>query len=142
MLRMCAAVGISAVGLLISWWGASGTARLSTEFAWVNLGLAAMVLLGTTMGAWLLVGRRAVGQRQRTVSAALEAALARPHLPSQARSSANQVPTYREGFVWGKGMTLYHRADCQLVAGKALRSATVAAHERARRKPCQICLPS
>jgi hypothetical protein len=48
----------------------------------------------------------------------------------------------RDTLVWGNAMTLYHRANCQLVADKPVRPATLRAHERARRKPCRICLPS
>jgi hypothetical protein len=142
LLRACAAVGVSVVALMIAWWGASGTTRLSTEFAWMNLGVAGLVVIGATLAMWLLVGRRAVGRRDAAVTSLLEAAVAKRNSASGEGVSLGGEAPDTDALVWGKGMTLYHRATCQLVAGKPVRSATTRGHERARRKPCQICLGS
>ena len=142
LLRACAAVAVSVMALMIAWWGASGTTRLSTEFAWMNLGVAALVLIGATAAMWLLVGRRALGRRQATVTALLQAAVAKRKSEWDAGAPHSGDSPDGDALVWGKGMTLYHRADCQLVAGKAVRSATLRSHARAHRKPCQICLGS
>lgn len=142
LLRACVAVAVSAVALMVSWWGASGTARLSTELAWLNLGVVGLVVIGVTLAMWLLVGRRALGRRQAAVTASLEVAVAKRKSRSEAGISVRGESPETDAVVWGKGMTLYHRTNCQLVAGKPVRSATLRSHERARRKPCQICLPS
>ena len=140
LLRACVTLGVSAIGLMIAWWGASGTAKLSSELAWMNLGVAGLVVFGATLAMWLLAGRRALGQRQAAMRVSLEATVAkregRPDTDSSAKAAAGA-----DALVWANGGTLYHRADCQLVAGKVLRSATLHAHDRARRKACQICLP-
>lgn len=138
LFRVCAALVGAAVALLVSWWGVSGTARMSTQIAWVNLGVAALILIAATMGMWLLAGRREVGRLQASITASLEAVLVdRVRAPSVASAPD---PADKDALVSGVGMTLYHRPTCQLVAGKPVTVATRRSHEVARRRPCRVCL--
>jgi hypothetical protein len=144
-----AGVGLGAVGVLVSWWAVSRTARLSSEIAWMNLGAGGLMVVGATLAMWVLAGRRAIGQRQARLEADLDGVVAR-RLPPVAVASAaasrrtavagargDDVPPDR--WVWARGMTRYHRKGCQLVQGKQVRVASLGAHQRAGRRPCGMC---
>src|SRR5947199_77054 len=66
-------------------------------------------------------------------------------LPPARRAAANGVTAGRasrpDALVAAPNMTRYHRRACPLAAGKTVRPATRAAHERAGRRPCGVCQP-
>jgi hypothetical protein len=118
--------------MFVGWWGASGTARLSHQIPWVVVAAAGLIALGAGNGLWLLIGRRAVADRRRALLSSFE-------VPAPAEAVVTDGAEPRP--VWSAGMQRYHRPDCQLVAGKTTRSATVAAHAKAGRQPCGMCQP-
>jgi hypothetical protein len=130
VLYACTVGGLAT--LLVGWWGVSGTARLSHQVPWVVVGTAGLIVLGAGNGLWLLIGRRAVAERRRSLLGAFAAA---PLTASTHRNGAGPKP------VWATGMQRYHRPTCQLVAGKATRSSSISAHHRAGRQPCGMCQP-
>jgi hypothetical protein len=122
--------------IALAWYGAAGTAKLSTQLAWVNVGAVGVAVLGTGNVLWLLAGRRAIGARRarllRIDSVASTIALSR---------SADVAPLPDGELVASVAMTRFHRATCLLASGKDMKGATRKAHERAGRRPCGVCRP-
>ena len=130
LFRWFGLLGLAAVGLVVAWWEESGTASLHTEIIWLNVGVSAIVVSGLGNMTWLLQGRRALALRRRELMAAVPSAA--PHAPS----ADADVDDARVGV---PGTTRYHRPGCAAVSGKAVRSMSVAKHERAGRRPCGLC---
>jgi hypothetical protein len=124
-------LGLSAVGIVVAWWGVSGTARTGTQITWLNVGIAAVVIGGLGNMTWLLQGRRAVAiRRQQLVAGLGDVGTPSPGLTlDDAKGARVAVP----------GASRYHRADCPAVEGKQVRQMSVARHERAGRRPCGLC---
>src|SRR5438067_13202899 len=60
----------TAVGLLIigiAWFGASSSVVVSSQVRWTNVGVGGLIVLGAGILAWVLAGRRAVGELRRHV---------------------------------------------------------------------------
>ncbi len=126
---LAAAIGL--VLLVAAWSGASDQRESADQMAWLNIGVAGVVLTGAVGGSWVLRGRRAV-----------EARLAR--LLSGADVVEPEVapaPVAVERLVTALRMTRYHIPECLLVNGKALFPDTRATHERAGLRPCEMCRP-
>jgi hypothetical protein len=124
---------LSGAGLVVAWWGVSGTARVSGQVAWVNVGVAALVVGGLGNMTWLLQGRRALAIRRRALLAEVQVTVA----PADVYPNE---PTERPGVrVAVAGTTRHHRPDCPAVAGKKVQLVSLAAHERAGRRPCGLC---
>ena len=142
LLAGLAVVGFGAVCVLVSWWGASGSARSSDEVAWMNLGVGGLIVIGGASAMWTMVGRRAVGHRQAALTDTLEGILVMRGQPgSVGRVKATKASVQTGALVWGRGMTHFHSEGCQLVLGKQVRAATLRQHERAGRLPCAMCEP-
>lgn len=135
LLGLWLAFSLGALALLVSWWGASGTALLTRQYAWTDLGIAGAVVIACGNGLWILTGRRAVGERRRRVLDAY-AGLSSPDATTLA-----PVEQEANGLVASPGMRRYHRPGCQLVSGKAVAAAPIDVHERHGRRPCGICQP-
>ena len=131
LFRWFGLVLLGAVGLVVAWWGVSGTAKLSTQITWLNVGVAAVVVGGLGNMTWLLQGRRALALRRRAVLAGIPVAALRTSPPAYPESAPTRVAV--------PGATRYHREGCAAVAGKAAKSMTIDKHERAGRRPCGIC---
>jgi hypothetical protein len=128
---------LGAVLVAVSWLGAADATTVGTQVRWTNLGVAGVVVLGAGVARWILVGRRATGRLRRAVveSPALARRLAAP----AARVDRGALAVDRP--VAGRHMTRYHRVDCPLVAGKPVKAAAVATHQRGGRRPCGVCQP-
>ena len=109
--------------LVLSWYGASGTARLGTGIAWANVGALGLVVAGTGNVVWLLYGHRAVRARQRAL---IERAAPLQDEPPTIDLTATLVAV--------PGGQRAHRPTCPLVRGKA----TIAAADHV---PCEACRP-
>lgn len=120
--------------LVVGWWGASGTPRQDRQIAWLVVAILGIVVLGIGSFLWLLAGRRALGTRRAVVMDALATRLA--------AATGEEATTVDEPLVAVAGTVRYHRPDCQLVTGKDIRAATLAAHRRVRRRPCEMCEPA
>jgi len=116
--------------IVVSWYLASGS-----EHSWhvpgINVAIAALCTSAVAHGLWFLQGRRAVGL--------LRAEL----LPSRPLTKERTVASSRPEAlpVSAPEMSLYHRADCLLVAGKRVAAATVVDHQRNGRSQCGVCQP-
>ena len=130
LFRWFGLLGIGAAGLVVSWWGVSGTTRLSSLVTWVNVGVVAVVVSGLGNMTWLLQGRRAVAERRRRL---LSASSLAPSTPEPLMPYGDDVR------VAVPGATRHHRAGCPAVAGKRVERKTAAQHERAGRRRCGLC---
>lgn len=117
--------------LAVAWAGASGREETSDQIAWLNLGIVGVLVPAVTGRLWVLRSRRAVQYR---VGAILDAADSVP-------IDVVAQPLRPHRLVTAARMSRYHRPECLLVAGKALSDDSLAAHERAGRRPCEMCQP-
>jgi hypothetical protein len=136
MLVLYGAVVVGFALVAVAWWGASGTARITSQVGWLNLGTVGVMLIGTGNCFWLLLGRRAIGDRRSRLLASFAAA----GVPSTTETEV-QARADSEDLVAGAGMRRYHRVDCQLVRRKPVVPATRAEHEAEGRAACGMCQP-
>ncbi|MCU1692669.1 MAG: hypothetical protein JWM64_1760 [Frankiales bacterium] len=140
-LLLCQVVGLFV--LLGAWAGVAGSSRLSHQYAWTSLAVVGFLVAASGTGTWLLTGRRAVGVRLQELLASHEVtrdgyagsapADERPPVP-------RAEPAVRTGaLVSVPGAERYHRDGCVLVRGKSAVVAERAEHERAGRRPCELC---
>ena len=98
------------------------------------LGVLGAFLPGMAAGQWVLRGHQAVRQRAADHTLWLEIALG----PGGPRDAADSGP---DRFVSAPAMTRYHRPGCLAAAGKPFTLDARAGHERAGRRPCEMCRP-
>ncbi len=127
---MAAAV-VGLVLLAMAWVGASGRQETSDQIAWLNLGIVGVLVPAVAGRLWVLRSRRTVQYR---VGMILDAADAVP-------LDVIGQPVRPHRLVTAAKMSRFHRPECLLVAGKALSDDSLAAHERAGRRPCEMCRP-
>jgi hypothetical protein len=134
--------GIGMMLLIAGWWQASGLSAARHQLAWLNLSVLGLVVAGAANGMWLARVRRVVTLARgvalpfRPVAPVEHASLAGPALGSA--GSNGHGPGQ---LVSGSGMSFYHRATCQMVAGKEAQVASRGEHEQAGRRPCEVCWP-
>jgi hypothetical protein len=121
---------LSVAGLVVAWWGTSGTAHLNSQITWLNVGVGAVVVGGLGNMTWLLQGRRALALRRRTLLVQVAATTPLQTDPYPGPDGSRFVVA---------GTTRYHRAGCPAIAGKPAESMSVARHERAGRRACGLC---
>lgn len=129
LFRWFGLLGLAAVGLVMAWWGVSGSTRTDRLITWTNVGTAAVVLSGLANMTWLLQGRRAVSARRRELLAAAASIAMAP----------GAVATLDDVRVAVPGTSRHHRVGCPSVSGKPVERGTVADHERAGRHACGLC---
>jgi len=130
LLRWYVALGLSLLGLAVSWWGISGTLRLSRSITWIDVAVLSLVVGGLGNTRWLLQGRRAVAARRRT------------ELPDAAELLGRRrvQPSYDDDVRLAvAGTRRHHSTACPAVQGKDVEQATSQEHERAGRVPCGLC---
>lgn len=112
LLGLLATAAVAALILLVAWYAASGEGVLAAQVPWLNAAVGATVLSGLGNCAWLLRGRRSVGELRRSLFVAA---------PAQTEV-ANAVVAHVAGagptWVRAPGMRRAHRPNCPLVAGK------------------------
>ena len=129
LLALYATTFVGVLLVFLAWYEVSASTRLSSQVRWTNVGVSGVIVLGAGNLFWLLRGRRANGQLKRLLVPLVPAPDARLREAAAVR------------LVAGRDMTRFHRADCALVTGKPVTAASEAAHHRARRQPCGVCLP-
>ncbi len=121
-------------GLLVAYYGASGTTEVGDQVVWVNVGAAGLLLSGAGIVAFLAAGRRAVGRRRLALFGDVPGAGAVDVTDEHgARSDAGTL-------VAAPAMTRYHRHGCAFTEGRSVAAASRSEHERAGRRPCGVCL--
>ena len=133
-IRLAAGFVTGTVLLSIAWFGSSGQTAAADQMRWLNLGVLGAFLPGMAAGQWVLRGHQAVRQRAADHTLWLEIALG----PDGPRDAADSGP---DRFVSAPAMTRYHRPGCLAAAGKPFTLDARAGHERAGRRPCEMCRP-
>jgi len=129
--------GLSGTGLAlmaVGWLRVSGGSSVDTQIAWLDVGVAGLLLSGLANALWLLRGRRSV-VRLRVALLPADFGVA----PFDGAVEA--VPFERRELVAAASMTRYHRPDCLLVVGKPAAAADRRTHETESRRPCPTCRP-
>lgn len=129
-------VGTSTValgGLVVCWFGVSGSVRLSTQAGWLAVGLGSLIVAGLGFVGWLAHGLRQV-------------ALLRRHVvgrPSEGPVHRDPVPVPAPTSQWGtcSGMRRFHRAECSLLVGKQVQWLDRPLAGASELLPCGICEP-
>lgn len=123
------------IGILFgAWWGAGGVDIPNSQTPWLAVGIAAIVLMATGNLFWLLSGRRAVQLRKQELLARLDVVL------DAFDGAAPASPRAADARVVVPGSPRYHRPDCLLAKGKAVRPVP-AKGRRKKLEPCEMCNP-
>ena len=129
IIALSALVAAGLTGLVAGWTGTSGEPVHASQTAWLDLGIAGLIVTGAGIALWLMRGRRAVGQRRAALLADVDPGAADVHAPAAVATAALVAMT---------GMSRYHRADCELVAGKRVRRVRAG---QTGLTPCGVCEP-
>jgi hypothetical protein len=144
LLRWAITTGLGGTVIAVAWYVAAGEATFTQQVGPLDAALAGLVLSGVGNLAWLLHGRRALGERRRLLLPDIAEATARDAQAVAAgpRSAVAVTASTDEIFLAGAGMERFHRPGCALAAGRAgWETATRRDHEEAGRKPCGVCRP-
>jgi hypothetical protein len=151
LLRWVITVGLGGIVVTVSWYVCAGDTQFSQQVGPTDAAIAGLLLSGIGNLAWLLHGRRALGERRRSLlSDVAVGGLDQPtpvgtrrRLGSTPQTESPVAPTAEETlFVAGEGMQRFHRPDCALAAGRTSWSASPRhEHEVAGRQPCGVCRP-
>ena len=112
----------AALGAIVGgWFVGAGQHSSSGVWPWLSLSLAGLGVSLVTNAAALFSFHQRINERFANI-----------------RLTESQVPNTVGGeFVSGEGMTLFHRTDCLLVAGKNV----IAADRAGELEPCGMCRP-
>lgn len=129
--RTAFATGTVGIATIIwAWWESSGTAHLTEETAWGNVGVMGVLLVFVAALVWVVSGRRAVRTRRDFCVALLEQKL------PDAQPVEREEP---DGYLVVPGTSRYHRSNCLLVAGKIAFART--GLPPAELAACEMCRP-
>jgi hypothetical protein len=127
--------------VLVGWFGASGESTPADQTKWLDVAAAGVGVAGVGSAMLLLNGRRAVGECRRALLPSREERGASAVEPVHVEPRVESADRGADRYVAGANMSKYHRADCPLVGGKAVRVASVRAHVGRGRRPCGVCQP-
>jgi hypothetical protein len=130
------AVLLGGVAVVVAWIGAAASADVEEQVPWGVVGVAGTGLICLTSAVWLGAARLAVVRRRLRVTRLLATRVPQPAVPMGLVEGSRA-----DVVVAAPAMTHFHRDGCRLVAGKDVRRATRAAHERDGRTPCGVCRP-
>jgi hypothetical protein len=118
--------------LLVAWVGASDQRDSADQMAWLNVGVAGVLVTGAAGGTWILRARRAVEERLTMMLAGTDDIVLLDAVPERATP---------ERLATAIRMTRYHVPECLLVHGKALSFDIRSELERSGLQPCEMCRP-
>jgi hypothetical protein len=143
-------VGLGGIVVAVSWYVCAGDLKFSQQVGPTDAAIAGLLLAGIGNLGWLLHGRRALGERHRsllpdvTVDLAQAATVGTRRRLGATSATITPVPSaaVEPLFVAGEGMERFHRPDCALAAGRAdWTSRSRQEHVAAGRRPCGVCRP-
>jgi hypothetical protein len=145
LLRWVITVGLGGIVIVVAWYVGAGEATFGQQVGPIDAALAGLLLSGIGNLAWLLHGRRALGERRRLllpdVAVETPGAEESVRLLSAGPVVASAAPA-DEVFLAGADMERYHRPTCALASGRTgWTTATRREHEAAGRRPCGVCRP-
>jgi len=146
LIRWGITVGLGGIVIAVAWYVCAGDASFDQQVGPADAAVGGLLLAGIGNAVWLLQGRRALGERRRT----LLPDVAAPEPTVTRVTDAGAVPMPAPGettaqaglFVAGAGLERYHRPGCALASGRSdWTGMTRAEHEVAGRRPCGVCRP-
>ena len=143
LIRVAVANGIGLVLVFVGWWATSSQGSFHRQLAWLNVGLAGLLVAAAGNGLWLARGRRAITDARKRLTLAYGASNGRSAMRASSgpRPGLGEAASGSRGLVAGEAMSFYHRATCLLVAGKTVRVGTRGDHERDGLQACEVCRP-
>jgi hypothetical protein len=131
--QLTAILGVDGLGLIlvaVGAYGSGGVRDLGEQMPWVEVAIAGVGLsaLGHSIGYRLARSRihraaaRVIGRRRR-------------------RLAPRERAVKGDALVAATRMQFFHLATCPFAAGKAIEPSSRADHERAGRRPCEVCQP-
>lgn len=133
--RVAALAVRTAVGVLLvgaGWWGARDEVALDRQAPWIAVAVAGAIVAAASGALWLLSFRRSVVVRVLAVVEAVDG-LAEPETAAVSSAARVAVP--------GPAATLFHRPDCELVAGRPVDRADRPRWLAEGRLACEACDP-
>jgi hypothetical protein len=141
-------LGLSAVVILLGWYGVSGESNPAKQIPYVVSGGIFGVFLAVFGGYFLATEelRKDSGRLDRLegmVADLHQVLLTRDDAPELAEDSAIAASTNGQAYVSLAGSDMYHRPDCSMVAAKPNSSVLAPSTIRKRQlTPCPLCEPS
>ena len=140
-LSIFALLGLGAI-LTAAWFAASGSASITQQAAWLNLGIVGLVVFGVGNCLWLVAVRGAVAERRASLvwldaGPDDDVTAGDEWVGGNGTGQFEPAATTTWSLVRGNGMSRVHLPDCPLVAGKRVEPAAIGDGE-----PCGVCLPS
>jgi hypothetical protein len=139
MKALGAAVAVGVAVMLLAWYGASDTVVVDDQMQWASVGLTGAMLVAVAGFVAVAIVHQRMRRRFRLVEASLGPCLAR--MSDTVAGVAMGTSSDGAALVAAANMQHYHRPDCRLAAGKAVRPASRADHEQAGRRICAVCAP-
>jgi len=139
MTALGTAISAGAAVMLLAWYRASDTVVVDDQVRWASVGLAGAMLIAVAGFVAVALMHRRMRLRFRSVEAELGPCLAGMSGTVATGSAGVAGPGDDAVLVAATNMEHYHRPDCPLAAGKAVRPVPRADHERAGRRTCAVC---
>lgn len=144
-IAVCAANLLAIVLCFVAWWQTSGIATARAQLGWFDASLLGVVI-GIGANAWFIArGRRMIRLGQVVALAGVAGPFGYSNGGELSTNGSHPVkhkeivPAGR--YVAGERMSRYHIASCLLAADKQVTENSRAVHERAGRRPCELCQP-
>ena len=127
---------LAGLGVLIA--GCAGVSRAAETRDQISYlisgGVLGLFLLGVGCTLWLSADLRDAWRKIDALQSDLRGG-------GRAQAHEIRLPETNGVLVAGDGMTMFHRADCQLVTGKPVEAAHRSAHEQRGLQACGVCGP-
>lgn len=124
---------VSVLAIIGCFIGARHTQGYDHRLYWIVGGIVALLIAGAGWVTWVLIGSRALRDRQRAFVAAAA--------PLVASAEPAPVVDGEARLVSGPGMTHYHRADCVFAQDRPVVVAPTSTHVRNGLTACKVCAP-
>lgn len=128
------------IGLIVAYWGCSGTLDWTKQSWWVAIGSIALIVSMTGVAGFIKVGLRNLRHLERLMlgTARAQFAGAASAISADVRSAEQAGAA---ALVTVSGANLFHRADCLLITGKAVSGVNREDALAARLETCGMCEP-
>lgn len=130
-----------AVLLAVAWVASENSTEFGAQMAMTVLALAGLAAVVLAVVVWVLGGQR--GIQFRLATAPFMPVRAERRLAPGPGETSDSDPAQPGPVlpVATAAMGHYHRPTCLMVTSKTVRAASIAAHQQAGRRPCEVCRP-
>lgn len=119
---------VGAMVIAVAWTGSSEAAALTDQIEWLNLAVVGLLIGVATDVTFLLILRRAIGNRRRSLVPDLSPQPDAPHTPDR--------------WLWIPRTARAHVPGCVLVAGKTTQLLGPAEIRAEQLQRCELCCPT